>query len=39
MSDMLDPVATKTIPSGELYKELERVGNTYGPTFTGIEKF
>jgi acyl transferase domain-containing protein/NADPH:quinone reductase-like Zn-dependent oxidoreductase/acyl carrier protein len=38
MSDILDPVSTKTIQSDELYKELERVGNIYGPTFSGIEK-
>ncbi|KAB8291221.1 hypothetical protein EYC80_009908 [Monilinia laxa] len=37
MSDMLDPASTKTIESKKLYKELERVGNTYGPTFAGIE--
>lgn len=39
MSGVLDPVAAKIVESSELYKELERVGNTYGPTFTGIEKF
>lgn len=37
MSDMLDPASTKNIESEELYKELERVGNTYGPTFSGIK--
>ncbi|KAH6608313.1 hypothetical protein Trco_004626 [Trichoderma cornu-damae] len=31
-------VSGKLIQASELYRELERVGNAYGPTFTGIEE-
>ena len=37
-SNTLDLHSAQTIESRDLYKELERVGNTYGPTFAGIEK-
>jgi acyl transferase domain-containing protein/NADPH:quinone reductase-like Zn-dependent oxidoreductase/NAD(P)-dependent dehydrogenase (short-subunit alcohol dehydrogenase family)/acyl carrier protein len=39
MSDHLDPQSTRSIQADELYQELDRVGNTYGPTFSGIKKF
>jgi acyl transferase domain-containing protein/NADPH:quinone reductase-like Zn-dependent oxidoreductase/acyl carrier protein len=39
MLDTLDPASTKTVESAKLYEELHRVGNTYGPTFAGIETF
>ncbi|RYP11167.1 hypothetical protein DL764_000238 [Monosporascus ibericus] len=38
MAAQLNPVSDKLIQASELYQELERVGNAYGPTFTGIEE-
>ncbi|CRG92715.1 Lovastatin nonaketide synthase [Talaromyces islandicus] len=39
ISDQFDTLSTKSIQPDDLYQELERVGNAYGPTFTGIEEF
>nr|QED55506.1 TRI17 [Trichoderma protrudens] len=36
--DQIDLTSAKRIPSSDLYQELERVGNAYGPTFTGIQE-
>nr|QED55501.1 TRI17 [Trichoderma rodmanii] len=36
--DQIDLTSAKRIQSGELYQELESVGNAYGPTFTGIQE-
>nr|QED55503.1 TRI17 [Trichoderma albolutescens] len=36
--DQLDVASAKRIQSSDLYQELEKVGNAYGPTFTGIEE-
>jgi acyl transferase domain-containing protein/NADPH:quinone reductase-like Zn-dependent oxidoreductase/ubiquinone/menaquinone biosynthesis C-methylase UbiE/acyl carrier protein len=38
MAAQLDPVSGKLIQAGKLYQELERVGNAYGPTFTGVQE-
>ncbi|KAK7756046.1 Type I Iterative PKS [Diatrype stigma] len=39
MTSQLAPSpARRIIQSGELYQELRRVGNAYGPTFSGIEE-
>ncbi|KAI9149651.1 Highly reducing polyketide synthase SAT13 [Paramyrothecium foliicola] len=33
----IDSASGKVIQASELYQELERVGNAYGPTFAGVE--
>lgn len=38
VSSQLDPASAQRIQSGDLYQELRRVGNAYGPTFSGIEE-
>jgi acyl transferase domain-containing protein/NADPH:quinone reductase-like Zn-dependent oxidoreductase/acyl carrier protein len=38
VASQLDALSGRTLQAGELYQELERVGNAYGPTFTGIEE-
>ncbi|KAI8631471.1 Aft9-1, partial [Xylariaceae sp. FL1651] len=39
VSGQLDPGSTRQIQSSDLYQELRKVGNAYGPTFSGIEEF
>ncbi|KAJ2984094.1 hypothetical protein NQ176_g228 [Zarea fungicola] len=37
-SAQLDPASARRIQSHNLYQELQRVGNAYGPTFSGVEE-
>lgn len=39
VSGQVDPASTRRIQSSDLYQELRKVGNAYGPTFSGIEEF
>ncbi|GKT93954.1 polyketide synthase [Colletotrichum tofieldiae] len=38
LSRAVEPTSAEVVLSRELYKELDAVGNTYGVTFSGIEK-
>ncbi|KAL7940462.1 polyketide synthase [Trichoderma barbatum] len=39
VSGQLDLASTQHIQSSDLYQELRKVGNAYGPTFSGIKEF